>query len=212
MYDMLQALPVFIAVSALLTIVGKYRSAKLHYLFKPLTMLLVLYIALSDERSGAAAQYQWLIVAALLFSLAGDVFLMLPRDRFVIGLASFLVAHLIYGAAFVLHGGLQAPGWLILVVALFAFGGMGVLLPRAGALRIPVAFYIIAIAAMALTAVTRALQVNTPAALLAAAGALLFVVSDSLLGWNRFVKPFVAAEALLLATYFGGQMLIALSV
>ena len=59
------------------------------YVFKPLTMLLVLALALQPSTS-TNALYQWTLVAGLLFSLAGDVFLMLPSDRFVAGLASFL--------------------------------------------------------------------------------------------------------------------------
>ncbi len=49
-------------------------------------------------------------------------------------------------------------------------------------------------------------------ALLACAGAVLFVVSDSVLAVNRFRRPFAAAQAVVLGTHFSAQYLIALSV
>lgn len=200
-----------ITAVAVLTVCGKYRSPWLHYVCKPLTMLLILALALSLPIQTSPV-YRWLVVAALLCSLVGDVFLMLPRKLFLAGLGSFLVAHLIYIAAFGLDGRHSFPPWLIAIVVLFALAGMAVLLPRAGRLRIPVAIYVTAIAVMALTAVARSLSSGNAGAGFAAVGAVLFVISDSLLGWNRFVKPFAAAEALLLFSYFAGQTLIALSV
>lgn len=196
----------------LLAIVGRYRSPAMHYVYKPLTTVLIIAVAVFAGMGNEPASYRWLIIVGLVFSLAGDVFLMLPRDRFIAGLASFLVAHLFYVTAFALHGGTDAPLWLWIAIAVVALGSIATLLPNAGKLKVPVACYCLVIAAMALTALTRGMQVDTPAANLAASGALLFVASDSLLGFNRFVKPFAAAEALLLASYFCGQLLIALSV
>lgn len=199
-------------VCAVLAIVGRYRSPAMHYVYKPLTTLLIIAVAGFAGMGNEPGSYRWLVLAGLLFSLVGDVFLMLPKDRFIAGLASFLLAHLFYIAAFGLHGGTDAPLWLWVVVALGALASIASLLPNAGKLRIPVACYSLVIAAMALTALARGMNVDTPAANLAASGALLFVASDSLLGFNRFVKPFAAAEALLLSSYFCGQLLIALSV
>src|SRR5213080_3500470 len=45
-------------------------------------------------------RYDTAILIGLVFSLAGDVFLMLPRARFVAGLTSFLAAHIAYLFAF----------------------------------------------------------------------------------------------------------------
>ncbi len=64
------------------------------YVFKPLTMLFVLSLALQSSAS-TSTLYAWMIVVGLLFSLAGDILLMLPSDRFAAGLASFLVAHVL---------------------------------------------------------------------------------------------------------------------
>src|ERR1041384_5570246 len=96
---MLTALTVLIAVSSLLTIVGQYRSRGLVYVFKPLSTGLIIALALTAHEP-ATAQYYHLVLAGLVFSLAGDVFRMLPQDRFVAGLVSFLIAHLFYIVAF----------------------------------------------------------------------------------------------------------------
>src|SRR5690606_6397490 len=86
-------------VTAALTIVSKARESKRgEYVFKPLTTVLILAIALLADNP-ISSTYRALIVAGLVASLAGDVFLMLP-DRFTPGLLSFLIAHIFYILAF----------------------------------------------------------------------------------------------------------------
>src|SRR5688500_18428478 len=67
---------------------------RLEYDAKPLTMLALIIVAIAVEPLDPQRQ-AWFVAAAV-FSLAGDVFLMLPRDRFIPGLVSFLVAHICY--------------------------------------------------------------------------------------------------------------------
>jgi uncharacterized membrane protein YhhN len=147
------------------------------------------------------------------FSTAGDIFLMLPRDRFIAGLASFLVAHLFYIFAFSLDAPFGAAPllWLPFSVA----GGVVVAAVWAGlksSLRGAVIAYVVVIAAMAGQAAGRWHTVGGEAALSAALGAALFVVSDSALAINRFRAQFRAERALTLGTYWAAQTLIALSV
>jgi uncharacterized membrane protein YhhN len=56
------------------------------------------------------------------------------------------------------------------------------------------------------------LALHTAGTLAALVGAVLFVVSDSLLAFNRFVRPFRMAQPAVLSTYFFAQWLIARSV
>jgi len=106
-------LSVLTGVSAALTIAAKYRrSTWMEYSFKPLTTCLIIAIALLAA-DPVSTQYKALIVLGLVASLAGDVFLMLP-DRFLPGLVSFLVAHLLYIAAFVTADYGTAPLWFII--------------------------------------------------------------------------------------------------
>jgi uncharacterized membrane protein YhhN len=205
-------LTIAIAASTVLTIVAEQRGGRRGvYLFKPLTTVLILALALAAPQP-VAGGYQALVCIGLVFSLAGDVFLMLPRDRFIAGLASFLVAHLFYVAAFAPRPpGLAAPAVL---VALLLYGAvlMRALWPRLGPLRVPVAVYAAALLAMAWQAAERWAVLGTTPALLAAVGAGLFVVSDSVLAWERFVRRVRHGQAVVLGTYFAAQWLIAMSV
>lgn len=181
------------------------------YAFKPLATLLILALAL--VMAPMRPEYQWAIAAGLLFSTAGDVFLMLPRDRFVAGLASFLVAHLCYIGAFAI--GVPFGAAPLLWLPFFAAGGLVLALVWPGlkpALRAPVAVYVIVIATMAGQAAGRWHATGSAVALAAAVGAGLFVVSDAVLAIDRFRWKFRAARAVTLATYWAAQLLIALSI
>src|SRR5690242_20731500 len=63
--------------------------------------LLAALVALSPETIGE--RYRWLLVAALVCSLAGDLWLLFPRG-FIQGLACFLAAHVLYLVAFMPSG------------------------------------------------------------------------------------------------------------
>jgi uncharacterized membrane protein YhhN len=200
------------AASAAATLWAERRGARrAFYLLKPLTTVLIMALA-PVAPAPVSRGYQALVCAGLLFSLAGDVFLMLPRDRFVAGLASFLVAHLFYIASFAPRPfRLAAP---LVLVALLAYGAvlLRALWPRLGGLRAPVAVYAAVLLGMAWQAAARWDVDDTGRALLAALGAGLFVVSDSVLAWERFREPRAYGHAVVLATYYAAQWLIALSV
>jgi uncharacterized membrane protein YhhN len=173
-------------------------------------MLWVLAIA-AFAAPETTSHYRNLILLGLCFSLAGDIFLMLPSDRFVAGLASFLVAHLLYIAAFASE--VSEPAWGVLaLLGAFALPMFLALRPHLGGLQLPVALYITAIVAMAWQATARWLEHGDTGALLACCGSLLFVVSDTALAWNRFRGGFRRAQVVVLGTYFSAQWLIALSI
>jgi uncharacterized membrane protein YhhN len=151
------------------------------------------------------------ILAGLAFSLAGDVLLMLPSDRFAAGLASFLLAHLCYIAAFTAQAGFQL-GFLPLLPLLLAVGLVyRRLSPGLGTLRIPVIAYIGVIVVMVWQAFERCAVVPGAGPKLTAAGALLFAASDSALALARFRRPFPGSQAIVYGTYFAAQWLIAVS-
>jgi len=200
-----------IAVCAVLAIVASTRGWRSGvYVFKPLTTLLILGLVLTGP-SNVHPSYRPLVAAGLAFSLAGDVLLMLPRDRFVAGLAAFLVAHLLYIRAFTLSGVLTT-WWMVLPLAAYGAVLLRILLPRVpGGLKAPVVVYALVLLAMACTAVGHDLG-GVPAAALAMLGGVLFVVSDSALAIDRFVRQFRGADAVVLGTYYAAQTLIAFSV
>ncbi|WP_369987185.1 lysoplasmalogenase [Pseudomonas xanthosomatis] len=150
----------------------------------------------------ATAYRRWIMIG-LSFSVLGDLLLAIPKDLFVFGLAAFLCAHLAYLRGYcslTLRPALPALAFAVLVggslFGLLASHGLGPLL-------IPVALYALAIGAM----LWRALACGGVAAL----GACAFVFSDSLIGIDRFVSPFAAAQYLIILLYWLGQWLIAAS-
>ncbi|HVT34464.1 MAG TPA: lysoplasmalogenase, partial [Nevskiaceae bacterium] len=157
------------------------------YLLKPLTTLLIIGIALC----GAPSEYRQLVLLALVLSLAGDVCLMFEGDGwFIGGLGSFLVAHVLFVAAFA-HG---IPGngipWWSAVFVLYGIGFFGWLLPKTGKLMPAVIIYGIALLSMAIAASARWATLLDARAELALAGAVLFIVSDSSLAVRKFSGPY----------------------
>lgn len=202
----------FVLASALLHIQAEYSGAQLRrYVFKPLTTsLIILFAALIPVPVGQT--YRTLILIGLLFSLAGDIFLMLPQDRFVAGLVSFLAAHLAYIAAFISLGGLIWDFPALAGYALYGAIMLSMLWQGLGALRIPVLLYIVVILVMGWQALALWRLYGGGTALSAALGAAFFVVSDSILAYDRFRSRCPATRGLVLSTYFVAQTLIALSI
>jgi uncharacterized membrane protein YhhN len=206
------ALTATVAFSAGLHIRAEYRGPRWQvYLFKPLTTtLLLLLAALSHSAHGP--RYQLGVSLGLACSLLGDIFLMLPKDRFVPGLASFLLAHLAYVAAFASGVPLGTAPALVLPLLAAATALLWLLWPGLGRLRQPVLLYTATILVMVWLAWGRTWALAGLSSMLAAAGATLFMASDALLAVNRFRRPFGSAQALIMTTYVTAQTLISLSV
>ena len=141
------------------------------------------------------------MVAALFFSAGGDIFLEL--DKFTPGLTSFLIAQLCYAWYFFSQRTTDTPPYtrLILIVVVMMSVSYPVI-SNAGDIFIPVAIYMLAIAAMGVAAAFY----QAPTALVFV-GALLFVASDSMIGINRFVTPFPGSQYAIMLTYYGAQLL-----
>ena len=179
-----------------------------------------MYAPLGSLPEGFPTTSMWIFtLVALALSLAGDIFLMLPQDLFVAGLASFLLAHIAYVVAFNAH---SAPPFAITVLAAIAVGLVAYALfdrMRRGMIEkgqrefvVPVAIYVVAIGAMVVSAIATAGRPEWSAAnsALAIVGAISFMASDSMIGWNRFVREFPNANVWIMATYHVGQVLLVL--
>ena len=178
-------------------------------LSKPLPVLALL----GWLQDAPASPYRRWISIGLLCSLLGDILLAWPVDLFVYGLGAFLLAHLAYLKAYLVD--CRRPAVPALALALLAGVGLFSMMAAKGLgdLLIPVAVYALAISAMLWRALARlGSHVPKRSAWLAAAGALAFVVSDSLIGIDRFVLPFGAAPYLIILCYWIGQWGIAASV
>jgi uncharacterized membrane protein YhhN len=167
----------------------------LEHIAKPATLAALLIYASTDPSASS-----WLI-AALALSLLGDVYLMLPGNLFVAGLAAFLVGHLAYIDAF--HASL---GWRVVWSALVLGVSAPIGLRIVGAapsmpLRVAVTAYMVVIGVMAGSSIAAGLPI-------AVVGALLFMLSDSMIAWNKFVSPFAGAKLAIIVTYHVGQALL----
>lgn len=200
-------------LSAVLAIACEERTGGRHrafYLLKPLTTLLVLGAAVSAETPDPA--YRNGVCAALLLSMCGDIALMFDGDRaFVTGLGSFLVAHGLFVWAFCLSGIGMPPPWVALPVGV-ALVFFVWLLPRTGALMVPVVVYGVALTAMAVIAAARSDIRDDGSGWLAAVGATAFLFSDSALAVRQFVGPYRRAQATILSSYWLAIGLVAASV
>jgi alkylglycerol monooxygenase len=151
-----------------------------------------------------------LVFLALSVSLIGDVAI---ERSFVAGLATFLVAHLLYIAALAFSANRPSAQVLVYLPAVAVFAVMlRLLAPRAGDLLVPVIVYMAVICVMLASASARAfVKGPAPSALLFFAGAAFFVVSDALIAIDRWLKPIPHAQAFILGTYYVAQGLIAAS-
>ena len=151
----------------------------------------------------------WFVVA-LVLSLAGDVFLMLPSDRFVAGLTSFLLAHIAYVVGFTRHGGSARALLVAAIPVVIVTGALGARFLRAARatgnreLIGPLVAYMAVIAAMVTCALASGI-------VLAAVGAVLFMTSDALIAETRFVGPRKWAPLVIIVTYHLGQAGLTLS-
>jgi uncharacterized membrane protein YhhN len=203
-------LMLLVIVSAFIHIRAEYRGPRQHiYIFKTLTMVFILLIAILGQ--AALPFYKYMIIAGLIFSLAGDIFLMLATDRFVAGLVAFLLAHLFYIAAFASEIS-TLIWWPLIPFVIFGTVIYIILVSSLGKLKLPVLIYVAVILIMAWLAWERWSQTGHIGALLASIGAVLFIVSDAILAMDRFLGTFKLARALNLTTYFAAQLLIAGSV
>lgn len=183
------------------------RYKPLEYVAKPATMAALIGVALAIEPADDARRVAF--VVALAFSLIGDVFLMLPADRFIPGVGAFAAAHIAYIVGFRLDDS-SAPALLLGAVVVVAFAmlvGRRVLIAvhdDAPEFVGPVSAYIAIISVMVASAIATRNVV-------AIAGAAIFMASDTLIAWNRFVQPLAWAPVTIMVTYHAGQALLVLS-
>lgn len=202
------------ALAASLVYIATLRNApdRLHYLLKPLTTLLIGGIALAIP-APVSDLYRTLVVGGLLASMLGDIFLMLPDERFFApGLVSFLVAHLLYITAWRSRGDFGFTWWLLLLYAAYCAVLIYLLWPSVGSLRIPVVVYAAVLMVMGWQAAEMWLTWRDWSALAAMAGAVLFLLSDSALALNKFRAPIAQSSVVVMSTYWAAQLLIAWSV
>jgi uncharacterized membrane protein YhhN len=161
----------------------------------------VAILALMAGRRGT-----WGLATALAFSALGDALLEYSADLpfFIGGLLAFLLAHITYTVVFPRQWKAVRVTAGAILTLLYSAGLAAWLLPEVGTIVVPVAVYVAAITAMVMSIFTARLSnrwVET--------GAVLFLISDSVLAVDRFRMPVPFAEWIIWPTYYVGQLLIA---
>lgn len=200
---------VIVSVSELVSVTGGF--PQFHTITKPLILpTLMAYLLTSTQQR---SNY---FLAALVFCWAGDVLLMFSGEKFFIfGLVAFLTGHLLYVVSYRqmkynTEGGLLPTQKLrfSFPIILAGTGLVAVLFPYLGGLKIPVMVYALVITVMAMQALFRYGFTNPKSFYLVFAGALFFMLSDSLLAINKFMSPLPLASLLIMTTYILAQYLI----
>ncbi|WP_255507953.1 lysoplasmalogenase [Lysinibacillus sp. BW-2-10] len=174
--------------------------------FKLVPMFLIIVLAYVTKITESVQPYKTLIILSLIFCAIGDYTL----QWFIIGLFSFLIGHIFYIRAFLSTNTKATPTWakgilLFYGVAMMIWIGGTVFNSRDSILAFAVCAYIIVILAMGWT------SFRTGSAF-AIMGATLFIISDSILAINKFVVSADYSHQLIMVSYYGAQVLLALSI
>jgi len=163
----------------------------------------------------------FLLLLGLVFSTMGDLFLMMPeernRKRFLWGTLAFMGTHLIYLYYFLSNWEqwpqlqwFQWAGALVLLLATFML-----VMPMRNSLKsllVPVALYSLLLTLLAIAILFSMSVLPFNLFLISLAGILLFLLSDSVLSQDWFIREFPAARFIAMITYFGAQFLLVYAV
>ena len=201
-------------VVLLVNLIAVYsNSESLQFITKPLLMpLLAIYLLLRTNTNNSNLK-GWIFLA-LFFSWAGDIFLLFEErgsNFFLFGLSAFLVAQVFYIVFFHnirMREYIRGNALLLLLVIVYYSVLINVLSPYLGNMKLPVRIYGVVLSFMVMLAMHTMLGKNKKAALWMTMGAILFVVSDSLLAFNKFFSPFNNAGVVTMLTYGLAQLFI----
>lgn len=209
-------LPAFFAVAALNVLAEATGNKTLIFTTKPLLMpLLAVWLAV-ETRGHTASFLKRMVLAGLISATVGDVLMMFGGQEFffLLGLVAFLFTHLFYIGGFGSvadwkKGHLRSN--VTWILAFFAFsiaitGGLWASIPPG--MKLPVGIYSAVITVMALAALNLRGRVRPTVFWLLFGGALLFMLSDTLLALNKFKQAREWAQPVIMATYIFGQFLI----
>ena len=186
------------------------------YLTLPFMMPLLGLLYLRETKEKKTSR-KALVIAALAFSLGGDILLLFWWNTLIFGLFSFLVTHLIYICIFAtgklkemmtfpkLMGALSVIlyGEVLYLILYFSPG-------MAPFMRIPVLIYASAFTIGIIAAISRYRKVNMSSFWILMLGAVLFLISDSIIAINKFIQPYHWSFLFILSFYFTGQFFIIL--
>lgn len=199
----------FITDAVLHLVTTVYSFPTLNLLTKPLLMILLggYFISLVGSN---LTKLSILVILALVGSWFGDTFLMLQGSNplfFIFGLGSFLLAHIAYILAFKKFDTvLTSSGRLVTSILFISYSLVlsYVLWSGLGEMKIPVILYALVLTLMGIFGVIKNMGVSNFVVI----GAVLFILSDSMIAYDKFVEPFSSSRFLIMCTYISAQFLI----
>ena len=187
------------------------------FFFKPLICIWLMACFVQQTREIQSNLKRWLL-GGLLFSWAGDLLLIFAGYDslfFLLGLSAFLIAHIFYILLFHfirLKENISSRWWLVLPVVVYYGFIISLLGPYLGDMKLPVRIYGIIISFMLMLGSHMMYNTKKIAGYLIVCGALLFVLSDSLLAINKFYQPFELTSLFIMLTYGLAQLFITMGV
>ena len=208
------SLAVFLIASIGEVVMPIFGVNHLHVFFKPMIMvgLVGYYWVMSSNRS-------FLFVVALLFCWLGDVLLIFVSTNelfFMGGLTGFLAGHILYIFCYRQFQNPSSSNELLgsqkvrfsFPIILYGTGLVSILYSSLSGLKIPIVIYALAITVMAVTALLRYGRTTKKSFVFIFIGAILFLISDSILALNKFKHAFDSASFWIMLTYCVAQFLI----
>ncbi len=185
------------------------------YVLKPLLLLTLSYYFYLSTR-GVSSKFSRYMQMGLLFSLLGDILLMftsLSELYFIFGLLAFLCAHVSYCLAFIASfrkNQFSLPEMFLAAMPFLLMSGtvFYILMPYLKSMLVPVLAYILVITAMGIFSALRYKSVERRSYYSILAGALFFMLSDTLLAFNKFYQPFNYTGIAIMSTYILAQYLL----
>lgn len=207
----------YILVASIYLLAEIFGFAQLRFALKPCLLIpLIIGVWFYVEK-----YYRIYLVLALIFSWLGDVLLLFVEQNqlyFLLGLGAFFMAHIFYIVLFrriiSSNSNTNPTNIVLLVIAVlfYDFVLTSVLWVHLGDLKYPVLLYSIVLSGMLFTALIASKQLNSSSKIQLIIGAILFVISDSLLAINKFYLPFQAASIMIMFSYIAAQYLIVLAI
>ncbi len=173
--------------------------------YEKVTKPLILASLLGFYISGNTRQHNAFLLG-MIFALLGDVFLLFEGELFFkIGLFSFLLMQISYASVFLGYKG-TVKKYFWLISALLIMTGMillSLLWPGLEGNRVVVCIYILAILFMVISS----FRMNIKSALYKVItwGTLSFLLSDAILALDKFYKPIIGSDYLIMISYITAQ-------
>lgn len=203
MLDKKKTVIIYIIFSICFICLKPFGQYPMSYLIKSVPAFVIAFFFIFFAEKNSANR---ILGVGFIFSAFGDIFLELDRVNFFIhGLGAFLIAHIFYSIAFFKKSNISKLKWWKSLIPILFTGAVCILIyPNLGKLTIPVLLYISVITIMALTA-----SIHENEKSITYYGALVFMVSDSLIAINKFLYAIPNITYLTITTYYLGHYLMA---